>query len=157
MTRRVFGADLQVLARAGGEPSVCPRCRQLLAAVDAYLAQPDGNDEEAAVRRCFLAAFFEDIYRTGEIRRFSMFADATPTTGMDDLVAAVPNYVIDDIASQMKLADNSLASLRALPQPARVCGPVFHREPAIGGADTLQIYTHKTTGRDRAAAKQSLP
>lgn len=113
--------------------------RQLLAAVDAYLADPGSQDEEAVVRLCFVAAFFEDIARTGQIRRFSMLAEATPSTGLGDLTAAVPAYVIDDIGSQMRLAEKPLAPFRALPRPARVCGPVFAGSSDIGGADADYI------------------
>jgi hypothetical protein len=50
--------------------------RQLLATVDAYLADPRSLTEDAVIRLCFVASFFEDIYRTGQIRRFSMLAEA---------------------------------------------------------------------------------
>jgi hypothetical protein len=74
---------------------------------------------------CFVASFFEDVYRTGQIRRFSMLAAATATTSLPDLTAAVAPYVIDDIAQQMRIAQRPLAPFRALPRRARICGPVF--------------------------------
>ncbi|MGH3926069.1 MAG: hypothetical protein ACRDTT_24950, partial [Pseudonocardiaceae bacterium] len=113
--------------------------RQLLATVDAYLADPAGHNEDALIRLCFVAAFFEDIYRTGQIRRFSMLAEATARATLADLTAAVPAYVIDDIDKQMQLAERPLAPLRALPQPAKVCGPVFTGSSDIGGADADYI------------------
>jgi hypothetical protein len=107
----------------------------LLAAVETYLWDPDSFTEEAVVRLCFVASFFEDITRTGQIRRYSMLAEATPSTTLDDLVAAVPAYVIDDIASQMKLAAEPLAPFRALRLTVKVCGPVFTGSADLGGAD----------------------
>ncbi|MGH3693138.1 MAG: UvrD-helicase domain-containing protein [Pseudonocardiaceae bacterium] len=109
--------------------------RQLLATVDAYLTDPGSQNEDALIRLCFVAAFFEDIYRTGQIRRFSMLADTTARTRLADLTAAVPAYVIDDISKQMQLTERPLAPLRALPQPTKVCGPIFAGSSDIGGAD----------------------
>lgn len=113
--------------------------RQLLAAVDTYLADPHSQNEDALTRLCFVAAFFEDIYRTGQIRRFSMLAEATTYTGLADLTAAVPAYVIDDIGKQMLLAVRPLVPFRALPRSAKVCGPVFAGSSDIGGADADYI------------------
>jgi hypothetical protein len=108
--------------------------RQLLAAVDACLTA-GRQDEEAVARLCFVAAFFEEIYRTGQIRRSSMFAGATSTTRLADLTAAVPGYVVADLESQRRLAGEPLAPFRALPGPHKRCGPVFAGSADIGGAD----------------------
>ncbi|MEU0568581.1 UvrD-helicase domain-containing protein [Nonomuraea sp. NPDC005983] len=113
--------------------------QQLLATVGAFLENANRYSEEAIVRLCFVAAFFEDIYRTGHLRRFSLLAEATASTELADLMAAVPAYVLDDIGQQMRLADISLATLRALPPSARVCGPVFAGSDDIGGADADYI------------------
>ncbi|MEV4094337.1 UvrD-helicase domain-containing protein [Streptosporangium saharense] len=112
---------------------------RLLAAVDAYLAEPGRYNEETIVRLCFVAAFYEDIARTGHLRRFNLLATATATTSLADLVAAVPAYVLDDIGHQMRLAERPLAALRALPPAARVCGPIFTGSGDIGGADADYI------------------
>ncbi|WP_315903476.1 UvrD-helicase domain-containing protein [Streptomyces violarus] len=113
--------------------------QQLLATVDAYLAAPGSMDDDALTRLCFVAGFFEDIARTGQIRRFSMLAGATPATNLDDLTGAVPTYVLDDISQQMQLATRPFASFRSLPSKARVCGPVFTGSGDIGGADADYI------------------
>ncbi|PBC80233.1 MULTISPECIES: UvrD-helicase domain-containing protein [unclassified Streptomyces] len=113
--------------------------RKLLATVDTYLADPSSLDENALIRLCFVAGFFEDVARTGEIRRFSMLAQATAATTLDDLTAAVPEYVVTDIDQQTRLADGPFATFRALPQRARVCGPVFAGSGDIGGADADYI------------------
>ncbi|MFE2675720.1 UvrD-helicase domain-containing protein [Streptomyces hygroscopicus] len=113
--------------------------RELLATVDTYLADPSSLEENALIRLCFVAGFFEDIARTGEIRRFSMLSSATPATTLDDLTAAVPGYVITDIDQQMHLAEKPFAPFRALPSASRVCGPVFAGSGDIGGADADYI------------------
>ncbi|MFK4214037.1 UvrD-helicase domain-containing protein [Streptomyces sp. NPDC030920] len=113
--------------------------RELLATIDTYLADPGSLDENALIRLCFVAGFFEDIARTGEIRRFSLLNSATPATTLDDLTAVVPEYVVTDIDHQMRLADGPFAAFRALPQKARVCGPVFAGSGDIGGADADYI------------------
>lgn len=138
--RLSFGANLGPAVRFGVGaladhyvPGTPPNARdaliaaglQLLARVDAYLADPRTLSEDAVVRLCFVASFFEDIYRTGQIRRVSMLAKAPMTTSLRDLAAAVPPYVVDDIGQQLRLAQRPLAPFRALPQRARICGPVF--------------------------------
>lgn len=112
---------------------------QLLDTVKSYLADPTSMDDDALTRLCFVAGFFEDIARTGTIRPFSMLAQATPATTLDDLTAAVPDYVLADIDQQLRLADGPLAAFRALPENARVCGPVFAGSGDIGGADADYI------------------
>jgi hypothetical protein len=112
--------------------------RALLAAADTYRHQPTGLDddqEDDRIRLCFVAGYFEDIYRTGEVRRFSVLADATPATTLKDLTAAVPGYVLEDIRQQMHLADEPFRAFRALPEAERICGPIFAGSSDIGGAD----------------------
>jgi hypothetical protein len=113
--------------------------RQLLKTIDIFLTDPGHLNEEHLVRLCFVAAFFEDVYRTGQIRRRSMFTGATSSTTLADLAAAVPDYVIDDIADQMKLAEQPFAPYRALPPRAKVCGPEFTGSSDLGGADADYI------------------
>jgi len=111
--------------RSQGRDALIAVGRRLLATVDAYLADPGSMAEDAVIRLCFVAAFFEDIYRTGQIRRFSMLTEATAATSLHDLTAAVPAYVLDDIGQQMRLSERPLAPFRALPSWARICGPIF--------------------------------
>ncbi|WP_436776491.1 UvrD-helicase domain-containing protein [Yinghuangia sp. YIM S09857] len=108
---------------------------RLLAAIHGYLDSPGHLDEDAVIRLCFVAAYFEDIARSGALRRFSLLAKATPDTQLEDLTAAVPGYVLDDIAAQMRLADAPFRPFRGLPPQARVCGPVFAGSGDLGGAD----------------------
>ncbi|MFI7434856.1 UvrD-helicase domain-containing protein [Micromonospora haikouensis] len=120
----------EALHRAGNE---------LVALVDAYLRGDDGLDGEILERLCFVAAYYEDIYRTGEIRRYSMLTDATATTTLDDLLAAVPDYAIEDVNRQLAIAEESFGPFLELPIAARVCGPTFAGSRDIGGADADYI------------------
>ncbi|QLQ39642.1 UvrD-helicase domain-containing protein [Micromonospora robiginosa] len=107
----------------------------LLSVVDSYLNGDDGLQGEILARLCFVAAYYEDIYRTGEIRRYSMLADATPATTLDSLLTAVPDYAIEDINRQLAIAEEPFGPFRELPATARICGPAFLGSQDIGGAD----------------------
>jgi hypothetical protein len=107
----------------------------LLTAVAAHIDGTRRRDEETLCRLCFVAAYYEDIYRTGEMRRFSLLAGATPATTLRALVAAVPGYAIEDIRRQLGLAEEPFAPFRRLPPGACVCGPTFPGSRDIGGAD----------------------
>jgi len=109
--------------------------QDLLSMVRRHLARPTRLDEDTLCRLCFVAGYYEDIYRTGEIRRYSLLASATPATTLEQLIASVPPYAIEDIDQQMKLAVPPFAPFRELPSPARVCGPTFDGSGDIGGAD----------------------
>ncbi|MFJ6623108.1 UvrD-helicase domain-containing protein [Kitasatospora sp. NPDC091335] len=109
--------------------------RQLLAAVDDHLAGPGRLHEEAVSRMCFVAAHFEDVFRSGQVRRFSPLATASGTTTLGQLCAAVPEYVVEDLARQMELADGPFREFRALAPESRICGPDFAGSADIGGAD----------------------
>jgi cation transport regulator ChaB len=107
----------------------------LITRVNRYLAVPHGVSDDSLACLCFVAAFYEDVYRTGEVRRFSMLAQATAGTTLDRLIAAVPGYVPEDIGRQLELSDGPFARFRALPPSAVACGPVFAGSGDIGGAD----------------------
>jgi hypothetical protein len=109
--------------------------QELLSTVDRHLDRSQVLGDDALGRLCFVAAYYEDVYRTGEFRRYSMLADATPATTFADLMVDVPAYAIEDIARQMELASEPFAPLRALPARNRACGPTFHGSQDIGGAD----------------------
>jgi hypothetical protein len=133
----VIGTDMPLR----GAPSVLTRValqaagHELLATVDTSLRDPGQLREEYLTRLCFVAAFYEDVYRTGEVRRYSMLAAASPGTTLSDLVTAVPGYVVEDIGRQMNLAEKPFRPFRALPPQAVTCGPVFTGSSDIGGAD----------------------
>jgi hypothetical protein len=131
---RISGAPAERVRRA-----VYAAGRQLLEVVDVYLDDPGRWGDEAMTRLCFVASFFEAIYRSGAVEPHSMLAAATPSTRLADLTAAVPAYVVDDIGGQLRLAEEPLAPFRALPSAAKVCGPVFAGSSDIGGADADYI------------------
>ncbi|MEO3753602.1 UvrD-helicase domain-containing protein [Streptomyces sp. B6B3] len=109
--------------------------QDLLERVNTALAHPGLFDEESLARLCFVAAFYEDVYRTGTVRRFNLLTDATPGTTLADLLTAVPAYAVEDITRQTQLAEEPFAAFRALPRRARTCGPEFTGSTDIGGAD----------------------
>ncbi|WUI03918.1 UvrD-helicase domain-containing protein [Spirillospora sp. NBC_00431] len=139
---------------------------QLLTEVDAYLAHPDCRDEdtrdqETVARLCYVAAFYEDLARNGHIRRYSLLGTATPSTTLADLTTTVPAHAVSDIHQQMRLAREPLASLRALPSPAKVCGPLFTGSSDLGGADADYILNGllldcKATTRPRRLGREEI-
>jgi hypothetical protein len=107
----------------------------LITQVNRCLAAPSSQSDDYLARLCFVAAFYEDVYRTGEVRQHSMLAPVTAGTTLDRLVSVVPGYVPEDIARQLELSDGPFARFRALPSDAVTCGPEFAGSRDIGGAD----------------------
>ncbi len=107
----------------------------LLNVVDRYLAGTLELEERWLTRLCYVASFYEDVYRTGKVAQHSMLADASPRTDLRALVKAVPPYAEADIAEQMALAEPAFGPYRALPPALIACGPVFAGSTDIGGAD----------------------
>ncbi|MFE7546719.1 UvrD-helicase domain-containing protein [Streptomyces gardneri] len=109
---------------------------QLLARVQAHLDGSGPLNEGDLTRLCHVAGYFEAVYRNGVFpRRRNLLAQADATTTLKGLTAAVPAYVLEDIAEQMQLAEEPFAPLRRLPAAQRVCGPVFAGSTDLGGAD----------------------
>jgi len=111
-----------------------------LRAYESTQGQPlalDDKAEERLVRLCHVASHFEAIIRHGGWMRGNTLGFCKPGSGLDDLAAAVPACVVDDVRAQMALAaaPGPFAHLRKLPAPARVCGPVFDGSAHVGGAD----------------------
>ncbi|MEU0936359.1 UvrD-helicase domain-containing protein [Embleya sp. NPDC005971] len=109
--------------------------RDLLAAVHAHLAHRFRADAETLNRWCFVAAAYEDISRSGTIRRRGPLAAATASTTLAELLDAVPAYVHADLERQFALARDVFTPLRALPDERRICGPTFAGSADLGGAD----------------------
>lgn len=97
----------------------------------------DGKDEDRLVRLCHVASSFEAIFRCVGWVRGNSLGSSRPGDSLDDIAAAVPAYVVNDIRSQMKLAatPGPFDRLRKLPAAARICGPVFDGSRNVGGAD----------------------
>ncbi|WP_329418079.1 UvrD-helicase domain-containing protein (plasmid) [Streptomyces sp. NBC_00704] len=110
---------------------------QLLARLQNHLAGvPRRLGDEELTRLCHVAGFYEAVYRNGVFsRRRNLLALADAHTTLDHLAAAVPAYVLEDIAEQMELAERPFAPFRQLPDEQRVCGPVFAGSADLGGAD----------------------
>ncbi|NUV78206.1 hypothetical protein [Streptomyces fungicidicus] len=115
----------------------------LLEELDRYEAaegQPLALDpvaEERLIRLCHLASGFETIFRhVGWVRGITLGL-CEPGADLDDMAAAVPDYVVDDIRAQMALASSPgpFTTLRGLPADRRICGPVFNGSLHVGGAD----------------------
>lgn len=107
----------------------------LLRVLQGYLAGRVKLTEDQVCQLCFVAAGYEDVYRTGEVRRHSLLTGASPDTRLRDLAAAVPDYVATDLQRQFALARPVFGGFRALPAHRVVCGPVFTGSADIGGAD----------------------
>jgi AAA domain/UvrD-like helicase C-terminal domain len=172
--RLFLGCSLGDPVRAGvqavgsGEPLRGAPCRaaraalaaageKLLDVLDRYLAGRVRLTEDQVSRLCFVAASYEDVYRTADVRRYSLLADASPDTGLRELAAAVPDYVTGDITRQLALALPVFEPFRA---GHIVCGPVFAGSADIGGADAdfivggLLLDCKATTRPERLGAEE---
>lgn len=171
---RPLGEAVTAGVALSGEPSEVRgapdtnTCRALRAAganlleeIEQCLAAPGAVDEERVSRLCFVAAHYESVFRCGQFPRHGLLASAGPRTSLEDLVAAVPVYAVEDLAEQMRLAEPVFAPLRALPEQRRVCGPVFAGSTDLGGADADFILDHalidcKATTRPRKLGREEV-
>ncbi|MEU2653717.1 UvrD-helicase domain-containing protein [Streptomyces sp. NPDC007325] len=109
---------------------------RLLARLQAHQDGSTPLDSDSLTRLCHVAGYFEAVCRNGVFpRRRNLLAQADADTTLDDLTAAVPSYVLEDISEQMQLAAEPFAPLLRLPDEQRVCGPVFTGSTDLGGAD----------------------
>ncbi|WP_326726421.1 hypothetical protein [Streptomyces phaeochromogenes] len=97
----------------------------------------DSEAEKRLVQLCHVASSFEAIYRRGGWVRGNSLGSSRPGATLDEIIHAVPAYVVDDIRQQMALAAHPgpFDGLRQLPAEQRVCGPVFDGSLHVGGAD----------------------
>jgi hypothetical protein len=109
--------------------------RQLADEIDGFLDGHMDLTEDQVARMCFVAAAYEDVFRTGEVRRYSLLEEASPHTRLPDLTAAVPGYAPEDLQRQLALALPLFERLGASPPDRIACGPVFCGSADIGGAD----------------------
>ncbi len=125
---RRTGADLGVLLEelitveqpaARAQPLVLP------AAAEARLA-----------RFCYAMTWFEEVYRTRRLWPGTPLGDAGPGLTVEELLAVVPAYAVEDLVTQAQLASKALGGLRAACPAAQVhAGPDFAGSPDVGGAD----------------------
>lgn len=79
---------------------------QLLARLQKHLDGVSLLGEDELTLLCHVAGFYEAIYRSGVFsRRRNLLAQADAHTTLQRLTASVPMYVLEDIAEQMKLAE----------------------------------------------------
>ncbi|MFD5123628.1 UvrD-helicase domain-containing protein [Streptomyces sp. NPDC058385] len=140
--RTGMGAPLNGAGDPAVQQALLVAGTRLLKLVDAFLVHRDILGEEELGRLCFVAGFYEDIYRTGQIRRTSLLAHATGELSLEGLLAAVPSYAVADQTDQMALAQAPFAPFVSLPDSLRLCGPVFSGSGDIGGADADFILDH---------------
>ncbi|MGY5059991.1 hypothetical protein ACWDFR_39005 [Streptomyces sp. 900105755] len=105
------------------------------AAVPGGLLQ-DAAAEERLARLCFVAAWFESVFRGGMYAEHPLM-HADFSCGLEGVMSTVPDYVPDDLAAQTALADrpDALQWVLASPKEERVCGPTFAGSNHVGGAD----------------------
>lgn len=125
---RRAGDDLEsVLGELISAERPASRSRPLLlsAAAEARLA-----------RLCYSMTWFEEVYPSGRLWPGTPVGDAGPGFTVDDLLAAVPAYAVEDLAAQAEVASAALGGLRAACPPELVhAGPDFAGSPDVGGAD----------------------
>lgn len=109
--------------------------RDLLDALDHVLTGEVSLDDAELSRLCFVAASFESVYRTGRVQRGNMLLKATGKITLRQLIDSVPEYVVEDLARQIALAQDPFAPFRALPATGKICGPAFVGSADLGGAD----------------------
>jgi len=92
--------------------------------------------EERLARMCFVAAWFEEVFRGG-MRPSHPLLHADLSRGLDGVLEEVPGYVAGDLAAQAARADrpDALQWVLAAPPQQRVCGPTFAGSNHVGGAD----------------------
>jgi hypothetical protein len=96
--------------------------------------------EAELARVCYDMGWFEEVYRSQRLWPGTPLGDARPDLTIDQLLAAVPAYAVDDITAQVKLADLALTQLRATHPPEQVhAGPTFAGSPDVDGADADMI------------------
>lgn len=92
--------------------------------------------EEALNRLCYSMAWFEEVYRSGRLWPGTPLGDLSQDLTFDRMIEAVPAYAVADLAGQIRLADSTLAQLRAAHPAAQVYpGPTFAGSSDVGHAD----------------------
>jgi len=92
--------------------------------------------EERLARLCVTMVWFEEVYRSGVLYPGSAIVRLAAELTLPALLAQVPDYMVDDVTAQVRLAQDALGELRAGTK-AEECysGPVFAGSRAVGGAD----------------------
>lgn len=145
------GIELARTPLVGRPAPVCQRLYavglELLDEIDRLIAEHRPHDrsrpvllpsdaEDRLSRACYAAALYEEIYRSGLVWPGTPLGDADATFGLDELLAQVPAYAVDDIVTVAGMADVGLNSVRSTTGPDDVLlGPTFAGSGDVGGAD----------------------
>lgn len=135
----------QILADARSPAAALAAARVGQELLDQLQAQPpavpgalvkEPAAEERLARMCFVAAWFEEVFRGG-MRSSHPLLHADLSRGLDGVLEEVPDYVPGDLAAQAARADRpgTLQWVLAAPPAQRVCGPTFAGSNHVGGAD----------------------
>lgn len=96
--------------------------------------EPTAEDQLA--RACYVAALFEEAYRSGQLWPGTSLGDADADVTLSQLLAEVPPYVCADIAAVAARADTGLNAVRAHSTAALTrIGPTFAGSTDVDGAD----------------------
>lgn len=96
----------------------------------------DDVEEDPLLRSLYVAALFEEVYRSRRLAPGTQLGDVTPSTTLGDLLDAVPAYAVHDLISLVSLADGGLRDVRLKTPPEHVVtGPTFRGSPDVDGAD----------------------
>jgi hypothetical protein len=100
-----------------------------------------GQPERDLCTLCYAGAWFDGLYRTGDIhheRNQELRYAASTSDDLDDMLTAIPPIAITNMALLIHRASNSdLANLRQHTAGTRLCipGPCFAGSFDVGGAD----------------------
>jgi hypothetical protein len=132
----------KALSHAGSE--LLSELRKIVAEVKPHdrsrpILLPD-TAEDYLSRLCYVAAWFEELFRTGRAWPGTPLGNADGTITLSSLLAAVPAYAVDDLRSQAALADRALEGIRSQTKTdAVILGPTFTGSNDVGGADADMI------------------
>jgi hypothetical protein len=94
------------------------------------------STEEHLDRLCFALSWYDRVYREGRLPPGSPLATVNPDIGLRQLLAIVPDYVIQDLQTQVLLAEQALGSLRDSSDEQEChAAPSFQGSGDVGGAD----------------------
>jgi hypothetical protein len=92
--------------------------------------------EERLTRACYAASWYEEVFRSNRLSPATPMGTATADLTLEDLLATVPDYAVQDVTAVTAAAETGLAAVRANTTPAQIHpGPVFAGSRDVGGAD----------------------
>ncbi|MFJ4681695.1 hypothetical protein [Kitasatospora sp. NPDC088783] len=96
----------------------------------------DPTPEQHLARLCVAMVWFEEVCRSGVLYPTSPIVLLADRLTLPALLAQVPDYIVDDLGRQMRLAQDVLGALRAGTDVEQChSGPLFAGSRDVGGAD----------------------